>query len=183
MKKLYKIIFMSVFLFVAGCGTNNAIDRDLLDEYEVKQTFDEVVQGDFTLRLASEKSVYKEGDEVNMFAEIIYTGEEDEVTISHSEYALYFTLHDQIRDYHIYSAIREIGAQSTLSKSKPYRVDYDKQAVYTFDDETDGYAEFIEDFIARDDYPIGYYTVSATAMFHDGEDHREWTANIEFKVE
>lgn len=177
------MIFLSILIFIAGCGTSNAIDRNLLDEYEVKQTFDEVAHGDYTLRLASENSVYQEGDNVNMFAEIIYNGDEEEVTISHSEYAIYFTLHEQIRDYHIYTAIREIGMQSTVSEREPYRVDYDKQAVYSLDEEIDGYDAFVEDFINRDDYPSGYYVVTATAMFHDGVDHREWSAEIEFKVE
>lgn len=184
MKYFSRLIIFYAFILIAGCGTSNTIDRDVLDEYEVKQTFDEVEQDDFILRLVSEKEVYEQGEDVKLYAEIIYTGEEEEeVEIAHSEYPIYFTLHEKVRDYQITSLIREIGVQKVLAVNEPYRVDYKKQAIDAYSDESSTYQKFIEDFIARDDYPAGYYVVTATAMFYDGEAHRQWEAEIDFKVE
>jgi hypothetical protein len=68
-------------------------------------------------------------------------------------------------------------------KHTPDRIDYKKQAVDSYGDEDAAYKKFIEDITASEDYPRGYYAVKATAMFHDGEAHREIEAEVDFKVE
>ena len=43
-----------------------------------------MTDGDFVYRLVSEKEEYGQGDQVQVYGELEYIGEEDEITIGHA---------------------------------------------------------------------------------------------------
>lgn len=192
-----------MIIFLVGCGTSDSTDSDEpttihstdsneraaysidsneLAAYEVKQKFVESKQDDFIFRLVSEKEEYDQGEKVNLFGEIIYTGEEEKIEIAHSAKAVNFNLHEQVRGFEITSTVQEIGVQRELFSRKPYRESYNKDSIFYMGDESEEYIGFIEDFKNRDDFPPGYYVVQATTDFHDGKENRKIKAEIDFKV-
>lgn len=179
MKRLV-FLFVGMYLLV-GCSSLSQITEEDLVSYEVKQTFDEQVEDDFTFRLVTEDAEYQEGEEVALFGEIIYTGEE-EVKIAHASSAILFEIKEQIRNYTIPFAVQEIGIETKLIPGERYREKYLKQGVFTSELDDEEFVEFIEDFKNRSDFPPGYYTVNATTAFYDGTMHREIEAEVDFKV-
>ena len=76
----------------------------------------EVIEGDFIYRLVSEEAQYSEDDMVDVYAELEYIGELDEVTISHAASPFYFPMVEETRDYKIDYAMNEPLLYSTLIK-------------------------------------------------------------------
>lgn len=202
MKRYFLFLLLFMIIFQVGCGSSDStdsdeatthltdsderaahsIDSEELEAYEVKQKFVESEQEDFIFRLVSEKEEYAQGEKVNLYAEIIYTGEEEKIEIGHAAKAVYFSLHEQVRGFEISSNVQEIGVQTELFSRKPYRESYKKDSIFYMGDESEEYIEFIEDFKEREDFPPGYYVVQATTDFHDGKENRKIKAEIDFKV-
>src|SRR5690625_264224 len=98
-----KRIFLFLFIFsllLNGCSTSYEKSVNV-DDFEVKNTMAEVSEGDYTFRLVSEKEQYTNTEEVNLYGEIIYTGDKDEVEINHSSSAILFNLFEEVRQYEI----------------------------------------------------------------------------------
>lgn len=89
MKRLM-IVILAVFL--AGCGMgNDQGNGDVTPEpYEVQQIRDEETRGDFVYRLYTEKEVYAEGEQVKIYAELEYVGDQDVITIYHAASPFFF---------------------------------------------------------------------------------------------
>ena len=174
-------LLLSMLLLVS-CGSSDSVDDVELANYEVNQTIAETVKNDFIFRLASEKEEYEQGEHVELYGEVIYTGEKEEITIAHSAVAIQFNLHEHIRGFEISSAIPEIGIQTELVANEPYRENYEKQHIFKIEDNPKDYVEFIDDFQERQDFPPGYYVVQGSANFYDGTENHEMKAKIDFKV-
>lgn len=73
-----------LLIFLTGCGSSDTsgsiepINSNKLADQNIKQINDESTQSDFIFRLDSEKEQYKSGEEVKLYGEIEYIGEEDE---------------------------------------------------------------------------------------------------------
>lgn len=148
----------------------------------------EVNEGDFQLRLVSEKEQYNRGETVNLYGEITYIGSEDEVTIYHSSTAILFPMIEQIRNVEIGYGVQDIGVSTTLKRGEPYKIVYQKENVgYTMGH--DDNAEFLKEFINSDTFLPGYYVVNSFTDFavkiDDGDEEMErieLRAKIDFKV-
>src|SRR5690625_4493702 len=106
------IVIIGLFLLsqvVIGCTTSTHIDQTEIDAYQVKKSSAGKMVDGFSFRLVSEKEEYKTGEDVKMFAELRYRGEEENITISHADPMISFSIHEVIRDYQIIDIIREIG--------------------------------------------------------------------------
>lgn len=169
-------------ILIAGCNASDDIDANELAEYDVLQTSDEITKGDFLFRLVSEKEVYKQGDEVQIYGEIEYIGDQDDVTIVHSSSAVIFSVEEKIRGYTIPDFVREIGVWTSLSKNKPYHKRYDKSSGYISEQESEDYVIFAEDFLEGDDFPVGYYAMKGIADFAYESERYDIEAEIDFKV-
>lgn len=122
----YFIVCVTVFaLFMSGCSSSVKNISDL-EKYEVKQTTDEVVQDDFIFRLVSVKEEYHSGEVVELYGEIEYTGDKDEITILHSSSAVIFSMKEEARGYEIGFGVNDIGITTILEKGVPYRGEYEK---------------------------------------------------------
>lgn len=178
MRRLIGVLFLCFFVFFTGCSQQ--IDAKIKG-YDVKQTVDEQTEDEFIFRLASEKEVYEEGEEVELYGEITYTGDMP-LTISHASSFIIFDIQEVVRDYHISSTVREIGVMKELAPMEVYEEKYNKDGVYYSDQNELEYQKFVADFMDRDGFPPGYYTVEGKTAFHDGVMHREIQAEVDFKV-
>lgn len=183
-----KRIFISLFSISLLFGCTSYEKNVDVDNYEVKHTLAEVSEGDYTFRLVSEKEQYSSTEEVNLYGEIIYTGEKDEVEIIHSSSAILFNIFEEVRRYEIGDSVHDIGLSTILKRNEPHREDYGKNAGYDSDSDK-AYVQFVEDFIKQDSFPTGYYTVNGFtdfAVFEDGDNenalHYNIEATIDFKV-
>lgn len=191
MKNCFLLFALLLNLFIAGCSSPENINSNELKKLEMKKTTDQTIEDDFIFRLVSEKAEYQEGEEVNLYGEILYIGKKDEVIIHHSASVISFSAREEIRGYDIDYAVSEIGASTTLKKlGYPYRSGYDKGSVIKspFDDNTEDYEKFIEELLEGDGFPLGYYTVKGIADFSaetEGDAEKgayKMEATIEFKV-
>ncbi|HLQ98570.1 MAG TPA: hypothetical protein VK135_07775 [Candidatus Dormibacteraeota bacterium] len=176
------IITIALFIFIAGCQSSDNVGNDELAEYEVLQTSDETTHGDFVFRLKSEKEEYNQGEEVKLYGVIEYIGDQGEVTINHSSSAVLFTFEEKVRGYTIPDFVQEIGMESTLNKSTPYRTKYQKSGGHYSDQGSEDYVSFLQDFWDREDFPPGYYVVNGVADLAQGSERVKIEAEIDFKV-
>lgn len=155
----------------------------------VAQTTDETRQNEFIFRLVSEKAKYQVGEEVKLYGELEYIGDQAEVAISHSSSAITFPMEERTRGYPIGAMVNDIGLTTVLKKGEPYREEYGKSGGYSNDQDPEDYVSFIKDFLNREGFPPGVYAVNGAANFGLGtlEDLGEQQrvrieANIEFEV-
>lgn len=173
---------MILLTLIVGCNSSNEIDSDELAKYDVSQTNDETIKNDFLFRLVSEKEEYNQGEEVKVYGEIEYIGDQEEVTINHSSSAVLFKIEEKVRGYVIPEYIQEIGVETTLDKNKAYRTKYEKTGGHYTDLDSEDYVNFLQDFWDRDDFPAGYYVVKGVADFSFESERYEIEAEIDFKV-
>ena len=181
-----RILFgvFALVLVLSGCGQSNEfsqVDQADIDEYEVMQTFDEKTEDDFIFRLVSGKEEYLPDEPVELYGEIIYTGDE-KLEIVHGSSSVIFEIQEHVRGHIITHTIQEIAMYTHLIPNEPYRENYTKHGIFYSEFDSKEYIEFIEDFKNRDGFPPGYYTVKATTAFYDGTMHREIEAEVDFKV-
>lgn len=182
MNKYFIACIALLVLFISGCSDSSQVKNSDLKEYEVQKTIDEQVQGDFVFRLVSEKKEYQEGNDVKLYGKIIYTGEKEEITIHHSSSAIFFPMEEKVRGYTIGFAVSEIGLSTVLKRDVPYREEYQKNIGYIEDDPRE-YVSFIENFLDRDDFPLGYYVVNGETDFSvEGQERINIKATVDFKV-
>lgn len=185
--KLFVFLSLSALCIIvfSGCTSSKPIDSSEIDQYVVSQTSDETVQEDFVFRLVSEKEIYQKGEDVDLYGEITYIGEEDNVTIHHSSSAILFPITEKTREYTIGFGVNDIGLSTTLENGEPYRENYDKYAVGYDGSDPEDYRDFIQDITNMDGFLPGYYAVNGTTDFflkEGGQERIEINAMVDFKV-
>lgn len=175
-----------IALLLAGCGKDddNNISNEL-GSYTVQNSQAEVSKGDFIYRLISEKEEYLDKDEVKLYAELEYIGDQEEITIYHAMSPFYFPLEEKIRGIKIDYPMPEPLIIRKLVKGQPLREEYNGSGAYSPEDDKE-YVEFMEDFI-ENGFPPGYYLVNGSADFMIGPEDQEkekilLQAQIDFKV-
>lgn len=189
MKKLISVMF-SLIVMLAGCNEKNGkIDPEQLADITVNNNIEEITEGDFKLTAVSEKKHYKQGEPVQLYAEIEYIGEDESVDIFHSSSAVFFTIKEKVNGFEIGYAVNDIGLQTKLIKNQPFREIYEKTGGYS-EHSNKAYVEFVRRFVEEEGFPVGYYIVEMTTDFsvgpaEDRQDHEriKLTATIDFKVE
>jgi hypothetical protein len=187
--RYFVAVVMMLIIFIVGCNSPNSIDISELEKYDVSRTSDVAIQDDVIFRLVSEKEQYKEGEEVELYGEIEYVGDKEEVTIHHSSSAFLFPMEEKIRGYEIGGVVSDIGLSTTLKQGEPYREEYVKSGGYSPNQDPEDYVNFIQDFLDREDFPPGYYEVNGFADFSFGSEENgemreryKIEAKIDFKV-
>src|SRR5699024_9824496 len=188
MMKLYsRLLIGLVSLLLLAC-TSSSEEIDV-KQFQVENHETEVSEGDFIFRLISEKEQYTQDEPVNLYGEIVYVGDKEEVDIVHSSSAIVFNIFEEARQYELGDGVADIGITTTLERNVPYRETYEKNIGYDSESPKD-YIKFVEDFIGQNGVPIGYYKVKGMtdfAIFEDGEHeeakHYNIKASIDFKVQ
>ncbi|MDG5788622.1 hypothetical protein QA612_14155 [Evansella sp. AB-P1] len=188
MIKFINVAIALGILFLSGCNTETTENTDV-DRYDVEQTTDETIEDEFIFRLVSEKEEYSEGEEVKLYGEIEYVGEEGAVEILHSSSEIIFNLEEKVREYNIGFAVNDVGNITTLQQGVPYREEYAKSGGFAVDRDPQDYIRFMQDFLSREDFPTGYYIVNGVADFYledstgvQEKKHYQIEAQVDFKV-
>lgn len=188
-----RVLFVSSIitfvLLLVSCQPTDDFDQTQLEEYEVKQTIAETKEGDFVFRLSTEKEQYEENETIEVYGEIIYVGNEEEVSIGHSDSAILFSIEEKVRGYTIGYSVADIGRTTTIKKGASYRKKYKKSIFYNEETESKEYIAFAEEFMDGDGFPPGYYVVNGVTDFFlspveddDEAKHIEIEAEIDFLV-
>jgi hypothetical protein len=187
MKKLWIVVSMLPLVSLAACGINenSGEGNSDLDDFQVTQPQAEAAEGDFIYRLVSEKEQYEQGEPLNLYAELEYTGDKDTVTIFHAASPFYFPMHEGTRDYRIDYPMNEPLLQTEITKGEPLREEYVASGGYAAE-EDEAYVEFMQNVMIGN-FPPGYYEVDGYANFyieHSDTEQESYQINaqIDFKV-
>ncbi|GGE02440.1 hypothetical protein [Paenibacillus nasutitermitis] len=107
----------------------------------------EAAEDGFLYRLVSEKSVYAEGERVELYAELEYVGEEPEIEIAHAASPFSFPMKEKTRGFEIGYMMDQPRLVTTLKKGEPLREQYKVSGGYGSQDPKE-YVDFIK---ARND--------------------------------
>ena len=158
MKKV--IFFLFITIFLVGCTGDNSGDSDNI---ETGLPFSYTESDEFILRLFADNDVYQAGDVITVWAEFEYAGDEESITIYHSEPYLVFQIVGD-HDFEMLPIRIDVLESSTLRSGEVYHFDFQKSGGWSQDDED---ADFWEAFF--DDphliLPPGTYTITVIAEF------------------
>ena len=187
MKKLWITVIILLPFLLTACNTDEENDSNPSDlgNYTVSNSQAEVREGDFVYRLVAEQEEFEAGGPVSMYAELEYTGEQENIEIFHAASPFFFPLYEKTRDYNIDSFMAEPLISTTLTKGQPLREEYSGRGGY-FGEDDQKYKDFI-DSIVKGEFPAGYYEAEGYASFYTEdanslqEDYKI-PAHIDFKV-
>lgn len=148
-----------------------------------------VTEGDFELALYTSKTHYAVDETIKVYAELTYTGEQEQIEIGHSMYPVGFTIEEHTRDMSIPGFMNEPYIVTTLKKDEPVKYEYSFSGGYSEQDGED-YIAFVKELM-DEQFPEGQYTIAAHASFvehaaHDGADGKpsyQFSNSISFVVE
>ncbi|UVI33067.1 hypothetical protein [Paenibacillus spongiae] len=179
MKASILLGFMSILIFITGCGSKEkqesedpgTVKVDILNKQNAV-----TADGDFIYRLVTEKAEYSLGETVKIYAELEYIGEQDSITIYHAASPFSFPIEERTRGYSIGYNMNTPLLNTTLKRGEPLREEYKNSGGFGETDER-AYIDFIKSLWA-DGFPAGYYVVDGFADFYveskvDGEDKEE----------
>lgn len=177
---------MLLFLLSTGCvWEKERADLKLADAQKAAavNTEAEAAEGDFSYRLITEKEEYDSGEEVQLYAELEYTGALDQVTIYHAFSPFLFSIKEETRGYFISYAMDQPGLSTTLIKGEPLRELYKPTAVYSLDEDEE-YVAFMKSFV-ENGFAAGTYRVKGHTDFTTRRGELapfKLSAELEFKV-
>jgi len=152
----------------------------------LKEVVSEVRGDEFIYRLISEKAIYEAGEEVKLFAELEYSGADEEITIYHAASPFYFIIYEQNRGFGIPYVMDQPLIPTTLKRGEPLIEQYTINGGFSEHDEK-AYVEFIKQLLNQG-FPDGQYTVNGRADFYitneNGEKEKDYELNagIDFQV-
>lgn len=184
------IIISTIAFLLTGCSEDTKPEEQNVVKEPSFGSKAEVTEGDFIYRLVSEKSVYVEGEKVEVFAELEYVGDEPEIEIAHAASPFYFPMKEKTRNFEIGYMMNEPLIVTALKKGVPLREQYIGGGGYGSQDPKE-YVDFIKEVMAgsqKGTLPWGDYRMSGLASFkpnYDSEETKEirLKAEIEFIVE
>ncbi|MBO8171515.1 MAG: hypothetical protein H0Z33_06480 [Bacillaceae bacterium] len=152
-----------------------------MDDFQVQNTQDEVTEGDFTYRLVTEKKEYQQGEPVRIYAELVYTGDREEITIYHAASPFYFPMVEKTRGFTIDYPMEQPLVSTTLKKGEPIQKEYRRSGGYGSQDEK-AYIDFMKSFL-EEGFPAGYYVVNGFADFYVEWDENGEKVKRDYRIE
>lgn len=134
-------------------------------------------EGPFLIKLVSEKSTYKPSEKIKVYAMIKYTGKETKINIEHAASLFWFDVEEKTRRIKIISEDDAVSTTRTLKKGKWYKENFSKSGEHTDD-------KFVQKYFNNEGFPVGEYTITATAKFNIENMNKEYSIkeNIDFEV-
>lgn len=167
MKKLVMIVILTLLLTACGeagqqntthPGASSVLNKDelVLDR--------KVIEGDFELAIYTKKSQYAVNELIDVYAELTYIGELEEVEIGHAMRPVGFGIMEHTRDLDIGGAMEDPYIVTLLKPNEPIQYKYSFSGGYSSDDDA-GYIAFVKD-LQDEQLPQGEYTITASASFN-----------------
>lgn len=183
MKKAIKWLMLAMIFTVTACGTSESLPSTSGGEGKELTTKQEVTDGDFVYRLVTEKAQYDKDEDVILYAELEYIGDDESIKIYHAASPFYFNIYEKTRDYYISYAMNEPLIETELKKDEPLREDYRKSGAYSEHDDKK-YVDFMKEFWQGKHFPTGEYEVEGLAdFFIYADEKKEETKNYRIKAE
>lgn len=184
------IIISAIAFVLTGCSGDAKVDGQNTEKEAQIRLKAEAAENEFVYRLVSEKSVYAEGERVELYAELEYVGEEHEIEIAHAASPFSFPMKEKTRGFEIGYLMEQPRIVTTLKKGEPLREQYKGGGGYGSQDPKE-YVEFIKavaEASRKGSLPSGEYEVTGGAEFEpiSGSTKNEnirMNAKIEFIVE
>jgi hypothetical protein len=153
-----------------------------LIQFEERGVIEEKQEGDFVLKIISEKSQYRNDEEVKIHAMLMYKGDKAEETIYHAASPFLFTVTENDRGITIPSIMPVPLISTILKKGEWLKKTYGKSGGYG---ENDPNADFIKEFLKGKGFPEGNYTIEVKADFftkNDDDQEKEYDFSTSIKV-
>ncbi len=188
----FLVIISTFAVLLSGCSGDVKYDEQNVKESPIgSKAKAEVTEGDFVYRLVSEKSVYAEGEKVEVYAELEYIGAEAEVKIAHANSPFYFPTKEKMRNFDIRYGMHQPARMTVLKKGLPLRERFVPRGGYSPEDPKE-YVDFINvvwEASKKGTLLWGDYQVSGSANFDPLNDSMvsqkslRLNAEIEFFIE
>lgn len=166
MKKLAILVIFILLLTACGeAGQQNITNPHTLSSLNKTELVleNKVTEGDFELAIYTKKTNYEVNELVDVYAELTYVGELEEVEIGHSMYPVGFSIMEHTRDFDIGGAMEQPYIVTLLKQNEPVQYQYSFSGGYSSKDAAD-YIAFIKD-VSDNRLPRGEYTIAAYADF------------------
>ena len=130
-----------------------------------------VTEGDFELAIYTKKTQYAINELIDVYAELTYIGELEEVEIGHAMRPVGFSIMEHTRDFNIGGVMAEPYMVTLLKQNKPIQYKYSFSGGYSSADGEE-YVAFARD-LQDNQLPQGEYTITAVASFNIHEQESE----------
>ncbi|MEC1180572.1 hypothetical protein P9B03_19095 [Metasolibacillus meyeri] len=149
----------------------------------LNQATAQVEQQPFTLKLVSEKEQYRVGEQLMIQAELIYDGDQEEITIAHGGSWLLLETTNVTKNYHFGAAMNEPLIYTKLTKGEPLIEPYHfSGGTFMKGQEGKPYSDKVFQQMAKMEFPPDQYEIKATTHFDlEGNKHKLET-HIVFEV-
>ncbi|MNZ77443.1 hypothetical protein D3C78_959820 [compost metagenome] len=195
MRRVYPVIFfLYMFMFLlGGCsieGDSSPIPSNkqsvLINDEPVSEISKEVTEGDFVYRLVTEKADYAKGDEIIIYAELEYIGDQSSIEIYHAMSPFSFPIKELTRGYDIGYMMNQPLLTTELKKNEPLREYYAGGGGYGSQDKKE-YIAFMKEF-NENGFPTGEYVVYGMTDFYiiddaTGQQEVDYKLNAEISFE
>lgn len=165
MKKFVMVVMFSLLLTacgeVRGQNTTNLAASSVLTQEELVSE-KKVTEGDFELAIYSKKTDYAVNELIDVYAELTYIGELEEIEIGHAMYPVGFSISEHTRSYDIGGSMNEPYIVTLLKRNEPVRYPFSFSGGYSGDDDKDAFVADIKD----NQLPQGEYTITTGARFN-----------------
>jgi len=167
MKKLVMIVIFTLLLTACGevqqQNTTNPATSTVLNKEELDLER-KVIEGDFELAIYTKKAQYAVNELIDVYAELTYIGELDEVEIGHAMYPVGFNIMEHTRKIDIGGSMNEPYIVTHLMRNEPIQYKYSFSGGYSSEDGEE-YVAFAKD-LQDNQLPQGEYTITAVASFN-----------------
>lgn len=187
MKTIAAICTLIPALLLTACGVEETRQQPADDAtvFTVISPKAASVQGDFIYRLISEKEQYTEGKEIKIYTELEYSGEQENIEISHAASPFHFPLYEETREYAVEYAMNEPLLTTQLIGGEALQEYYSGSGGYSAE-EDEAYIEFVQRIMGKE-FPPGYYKANGFAYFTAASSAGsgipyEFHTQIDFKV-
>ncbi|MFC6334605.1 hypothetical protein ACFP56_18400 [Paenibacillus septentrionalis] len=120
-------------------------------------------EGDFALKLVTNKLRYQVDEQLQVYAELVYNGEQEVKEIGHAMYPVGFNLIEHTRDVELQGVMEEPYVVTPLYREEPVRYDYSVSGGLSGQEDADKKA--FAKALMEGQLPEGRYTITARASF------------------
>lgn len=112
-----------MFLEACDASGSNTTLVDEINNFDAIQSFSEITEDPYMLRVGSVKEEYKVGEEVELFGELHYLGNKV-IKLMSGDSVIQFHIEEKTRNVQVVNIVRDIAVYRDLKKNRPIRESY-----------------------------------------------------------
>lgn len=167
MKRLAVLVIFILLLTACGQAQNQNITNSNLSSVLTKEELvleTKVIKGDYELAIYTKKTQYAVNELIDVYAELTYIGEHEEIEIGHAMHPVGFGIKEHTRVFDIAGVMAEPYMVTLLKRNEPIQYKYSFSGGYSSADGAD-YVAFAKD-LQDNQLPRGECTITAYASFN-----------------